>query len=104
MSYRGPQDGAVVSVGSRDFTVVVDHSEDGSSAWYECHDCEQTVGFGDDALNDHDCQQCAGCNDWYPELPTPADQSFFPDSRRYCTDDCLQDASERYWMNVWTNA
>lgn len=49
-----PVDGAGVRCGGRNWTVVVDHNEDGTSSWYECDGCGGTA-HGDDSMNDHSC-------------------------------------------------
>jgi hypothetical protein len=95
-----PVDGDGVRCAGRNFTVIVDHNEDGTSSWYECDDCETAIFGGDDSLAAHECFECPGCHEWFEELT--AEDVGNPHGTRYCTEDCLSDASERFWMAVYS--
>lgn len=41
--------------------------------------------------------ECAGCGDIFAELPLVDTEDWLTPQRRYCTANCLDDASERHW-------
>jgi hypothetical protein len=51
---------------------------------------------------DHECNggntECPGCGKSFPALPVVDVEN----GQRYCTDDCLSGASERFWTAVWS--
>lgn len=54
--------------------------------------------FGDNSRANHTCYPCAGCGDHFTELPVVDSEN----GERFCTEDCHEDASERYWTAVWS--
>lgn len=97
---RGSLDGAVFSQSGREWIMHEEQDDDGRwYGWSECGDCGETVPMGDDARQDHDCQECPGCGDRYSQLPVVDGVN----GQGYCTGDCHDEASERYWTAVWAS-
>lgn len=92
-------DGAVLSQGGREWIWHQEQDDDGRwFGWSECGDCGATVHGGDDARADHECRECPGCGEHFPKLPVADAEN----GQAYCTDDCHEDASERFWTAVWS--
>lgn len=93
------QDGAILGMLGREFEVHVDVDDEGRhGAWVTCCACSSVLTLSDDAMQDHACYECAGCGESFTTLPVVDAWN----GQRFCTDDCHEDASERYWTAVWT--
>lgn len=54
--------------------------------------------FGDSKIAAHTCAPCPGCLDYFETLPVVDAEN----GDRYCSDDCHDNAAERYWTAVWS--